>query len=579
MTGEADDILTWGAVPAGDDRPGRWRFGIWAPGAERAELRFADRSVALHPAGSGTWTATFDAEVGETYDLRLDGETLTDPAARWLDTGVDGPARLWQPPVRRHAPPRSPRRNWAETSIMELHVGTFTDEGTFAAAAEKMGGIAALGITAVELMPVNAFAGEHGWGYDGVQPFAPHPAYGTPDDLVALVDAIHDAGMCAFLDVVYNHFGPEGLHLHRIAPGFFDPARHTPWGAGIDYTRPEVRAFFLQNAVTWCRDYGFDGLRLDAVHQVGDPSPTHLFAEMRSRLDRACSPRVILIAEDERNLTEMRDAGVTDANWNDDYHHAVHCLLTGESDWYYAPFAVDPIEDLCRALAEGQVEQGQTRPGRAEPRGAPSGHLPASAFVNSNQTHDQVGNRVRGDRLLSLADPRAVRIAYALLLTAPAVPMLFMGEEAGSRAPFPFFADFGGELGQAVREGRARELEHLPGDDDGMPDPLARETFVSARPHAALPDDAAEWRALTRRCLDLRAERIAPLLRSRRLSAEARPTGRASLEARWTFAAGRLDIVAHLGTAPENPRVLDQPDLALGNPDAPHHIAVKVTRT
>lgn len=569
-----DGILNWGALPQDN---GTWIFRLWAPGAENIEIGLnGTRMSAERQDGGDVFSAVLQGQDGDIYHLFVDGQERVDPAARWLQGGVKGPARLCALSGDRA---RGPAVDWCAAVIHELHIGTFTTEGTFAAAEPRMPDLAALGITAVEVMPVGTFSGDRGWGYDGVFPFAPHPAYGTPRDLAGLVDAIHAAGMLAILDVVYNHFGPEGGTLHAIAPAFFDDARHTPWGAGIDYTRAPVRDFFVSNAAMWVRDYGFDGLRLDAVHQIADPSPVHLLDELAEHLRHVVPDRPVhLIAEDERNLPEARARGSIRANWNDDYHHAVHCLLTGENESYYAAFAVDPLADLCRALAEGHVEQGQDRAGRDTPRGAPSAHLPPEAFINSNQTHDQVGNRAQGDRLITLADPGAVRIAHALLLTSPAIPMLFMGEEKGARAPFLFFADFAGDLGEAVRKGRAAEFAGFSQFGGTVPDPLAPETFAAAHPYARPAEDAAAWRDLTARCLTLRGAAIVPLLASGVAAPpRVRGTGARSLHAVWTFADGTLETVAHLGAVPDDPVAIDRPDLSLGDVSDPCHFAVKVT--
>ncbi|WP_371158092.1 malto-oligosyltrehalose trehalohydrolase [Jannaschia sp. 2305UL9-9] len=561
----------WGPTYLGGDT---WRIATWAPNASDVVVRIDDRDTPLTQGDGGWFAGDVTGRAGDAYHLIVDGTAHVDPAARWLPDGVAGPARLCAP-VAPDVP--APPVDWPAVTILEIHVGTFTTEGTFAAAAARMAGVAALGITAVEIMPVAAFSGHRGWGYDGVMPYAVHPDYGTPQDLARLVDAIHAAGMLAILDVVYNHFGPEGASLPSVAPAFFDADRTTPWGPGIDYTQDPVRRFFIDNAVIWARDFGFDAFRLDAVHQIVDPSPVHILTEMAAALRSALPDRPVpLIAEDERNLAEGRDAGVITANWNDDYHHAVHCLLTGEDESYYANFAVDPITDIARALAEGHVEQGQPRANGT--RGAPSAHLPPTAFVNSNQTHDQVGNRAQGERLITLTDPGALRVAHAMLLCAPAIPMLFMGEEEGARAPFLFFADYEGEMADAVRKGRAAEFAAFAQFGGPVPDPLSRDTFERSRPYAAPASDAAEWRALTKRCLAWRAAALVPLLRSGPAAPpDVAPTGTAALRARWTFGAGRVEMIAHLGTVPDTPAPLRNPDLTIGDPAGPNYLAVKAT--
>jgi len=524
----------------------------------------------------GLFSTIVTGREGQTYTCVIDGTTHVDPAARWLEGGTAGPARLLGPVSRKNP---APDRDWAEVAILEVHIGTFTHAGTFAEAASRMPGLADLGFTAIEIMPVAAFGGTRGWGYDGVFPYAVHPAYGTPQDFADLIDAIHSAGMLALLDVVYNHFGPEGCGLGMIAPPFFDKDRDTPWGPGIDFTKSHVRQFFIGNAAMWIHGFGVDGLRLDAVHQIFDPSPEHILDELARTL-RAQSPdrAIHLIAEDERNLPHDRDAGTITANWNDDYHHAVHCLLTGETEGYYSGFAKDPMADLVRALAEGHVEQGQFRNRTGAPRGAPSAHLPPTAFINANQTHDQIGNRARGERLIALAAPEAMRVAHAMLLTAPAIPMLFMGEEEGARAPFLFFADFTGDLAQAVRKGRAAEFAAFSQFGGTLPDPLSAQTFAASRPYDTPAPDADEWRALTRLCLQWRARMLVPLLGSGRVSApDVAATGAFALRATWRFQTGTLSMVAHLGAVPDKPSRLDAPDIVLGTVFDPFHFAVKAT--
>ena len=563
--------MAWGATPLSDSA---WSFCVWSPDATDVTLRLPDRDHKALPTQDGWFAARLSAAPGTPYQLVIDGKEMVDPAARWLDSS-DGPARLLGnlPPV---AP--APIRTWEEVVVLEIHIGTFTDQGTFAAAAARMAEIAALGITAIEIMPIGAFPGQRGWGYDPAFLFAPHPAYGTPEDLALLVSAAHEAGLLVILDVVYNHFGPQGVTIGDVAPHFFSSARETPWGRGIDFAEPAVRAFFIENACMWVADYQFDGLRLDAVHHIVDDSAHHLLDELAATLrDRVPDREVFLIAEDDRNLPDLRERGTITANWNDDYHHAVHCLLTGEDESYYASFARCPIDDLAVALAEGHVEQGQPRPPKTERRGAPVGHLSPLRFVNANQTHDQVGNRAQGERLISLTSADAARIAHALLLCSPAIPMLFMGEEEGARAPFLFFADFDGELADAVRKGRAAEFAGFSQMGGDVPDPISPATFEASRPYANPAADAPHWREMTQLCLRFRAAAIVPLLKSGRTGpAEIRNLGACALHARWPFAAGTLESVVHLGEAPPSPVTLSDAGVHIGAPDHPYHFAARV---
>lgn len=544
MVPSAHPAPEWGAIRVGDDR---WRISTWAPGRDRITLDLDGRDVAMERRDDGWHVAEVDAASGTPYTLVSDGARFADPASRAQAGALEGPSRLVDPRAFTGGDGWT-GRPWEEAAILEVHLGTFTEEGTLRAAARELPRLAGLGITAVELLPIAHFAGRRGWGYDGVLPYAPHPAYGTPEDLRAFVDAAHAEGVMVMLDVVYNHFGPSGDVLHTLCPSFFTDARSTPWGSAIDFDRPEVRAFFIDNAAMWIRDYGIDGLRLDAVHEIGRRDESDFLIELGTAIrDLDLGRPVHLVTEDERNLVDYiaPEDGRFRAQWNDDFHHAVHVTLTGESQSYYEPFSADPFGDLAKALREGQVDQGQERPFGHEGRGEPSGHMPPQTFVNSIQTHDQVGNRAAGDRLLTLADPDHVRVAYALLCLAPFVPMIFMGEEVGSRAPFQFFADFEGDLAEAVSKGRRSEFPDFA--DAEVPDPIAEETFLASRPYADAPDRAA-WEALTGELLRLRQDRVVPLLKSGWSGTEVEVAADRALRAVWTFQGGRLEIRLCLGT-------------------------------
>jgi maltooligosyltrehalose trehalohydrolase len=542
------------------------------------------RTVKLPALGGGRFGGAITAHADEPYSMVIDGRVRPDPASRAQITDVHGASRLSDPSY--HWPESEDQ--WrghalSDLVILELHVGLFTPEGTFAAAEARLPELAALGFTAIEIMPVNHFAGQRGWGYDGVLPFAPHPVYGPPDALKSLVAAAHATGLSVILDVVWNHFGPDGGYLHEIAPDFFDPDRDTPWGAGIDFAREEVRAYFGDNARMWVEEFHMDGLRIDAAHQIRGGTPGFLDAVARDLRARTPDRPLHLILEDERNLVTPRQpgSGLFDAEWNDDYHHAVHCLLTGESESYYASFAVDPLGDLARALAEGQVEQGQPREGLEHPRGEPSGALPVTAFVNSNQTHDQVGNRAQGERLIVLAGQDAARVAHALLLLSPYIPMLFMGEEAGETAPFQFFADFTGDLAEATRNGRAREFARFESFGGPVPDPMAKDTFERSRPYRDDTDRTAEWRALTRELLHLRHDRIAPLVAANPCPARsAISCGDRALQARFDFGPAVLILDVALGAAGRFEGRSSTPLFALGDPATdPYSLTVWIEET
>ncbi|GLQ54156.1 malto-oligosyltrehalose trehalohydrolase [Devosia nitrariae] len=503
-----------------------------------------------------------EAPAGTPYSIHVDGDRIPDPASRLQHDDVHGPSVLVDHDTYAWGVPWT-GRPWHEAVIYEMHVGTFTAEGTFAAAAAKLDRLAELGITALEIMPVGQWSGRRGWGYDGVLPFAPHPAYGTPDDFKAFVERAHELGLMVLLDVVMNHFGPDGAYIHRLAPEFFDDDRHTPWGAAINFNREAVRRFWIDCALMWIEDYRLDGLRLDAVHQITGPGSDRFFDELSHAVRGLDAGRPLhLVVEDERNEPGLRESGKYDASWNDDFHHAVHTALTGESGGYYASFAVDPIGDLCLALERGHIEEGQDRPRRKSARGAPSSHLAPTAFVNATQTHDQVGNRALGERLVSLADPAAVEIAFALLLVCPYIPMIFMGEEQGARTPFLFFADYGGELGEMVRKGRAEEFAEIAALAGKVPDPIALETFEASKLTWGDTPDARHWRETTRACLAFRAEHTTPLVASGREDVKVSRTGDRALYARWTFAAGTLDLYLNFGGVGRFETRPDAPQLA-----------------
>ncbi len=484
---------TWGAVPLGD---GYARFRLWAPTQQAVALHTPRGDISIPAAGDGWFQVETDAvAIGAPYAFRLDDGTLVpDPASRAQQGDVHGPSLLVDPAAYQWQDKGWAGRPWEEAVIYELHVGTFTPAGTFAAAIDRLDHLADLGITAIELMPVAQFSGNRGWGYDGVLPYAPHRAYGTPDDMRALVDAAHARGLMVLLDVVYNHFGPDGNYLPLYAPDFFDPKRSTPWGPAIAYDKPAVRAFFLENIVTWLEGFHLDGLRFDAIDQIRDPSPQPIIEEMaRVARARIADRPVHLTTEDHRNIIGLhkRDAAgrptLYTAEWNDDFHNIAHVVATGETEGYYQDFADDRLGRLARALAEGYVYQGEPSPSHdGAPRGEPCSELPLTAFVDFLQNHDQVGNRARGERLGALADPALLDVLAAMLILSPSIPLLFMGEEFGATTPFCFFTDFDGDLADVVREGRRREFAAWRAFADEaaratIPDPNAEATFAASR--------------------------------------------------------------------------------------------------
>ncbi|TJZ85579.1 malto-oligosyltrehalose trehalohydrolase [Paracoccus hibiscisoli] len=511
---------SWGAELGA----GGTRFRLWAPGQRRLLLRFDGRDHAMDRDADGWFEVTLPGiGAGARYAFVLeDGRVVPDPAARAQEGDVHGASVVTDPKAFSWSPWQG--RPWHEAVILELHIGTFTPEGTFRAAIERLPHLAETGITAIEIMPVAQFAGNRGWGYDGVLPYAPHPAYGTPDDLKALVDACHGHGLMVLLDVVYNHFGPEGSYLSAYAPDFFDADRQTPWGNAIAYGRDPVRRFFIENALYWMEEFHVDGLRLDAVDHVRDASDPELLVSIAQQV-RARFPDAHLTTEDNRNITSLHtrdDQGrprLYSAEWNDDFHNVAHVIATGETEGYYADFAEDRWGKFARALAQGFVWQGEAMPVSGNAHGEPSTHLPPLAFVDFLQNHDQTGNRALGERLLALSSRDKVRALMTIHLLSPHVPLMFMGEEWGETRPFAFFTDFHGDLAQAVRDGRRREFAGFGAFQDSaarqtIPDPNDPATFAASRIDwdRAASAEGRDWLAFTRGLLALRRTWVTPHL-------------------------------------------------------------------
>lgn len=550
---------------------GATRFRLWAPDAGRVELVLGTTAPqAMQPLDGGWFESLVPgAGPGTRYCFRIDGEVLVpDPASRANPDDVHGPSMVVDPLAFEWSDGDWQGRPWEEAVIYELHVGSFTPEGTFAAAATKLDYLAGLGVTAVELMPVAEFPGARNWGYDGVLPFAPDATYGPPDALKRLVQAAHARGLMIFLDVVYNHFGPQGNYLHVYARRFFNPRHRTPWGAAINFDADgsrTVRDFFIQNALYWLEEYGFDGLRLDAVHAIADDSQPDFVAELtetvRARIGAA--RHVHLILENDRNQARylQRDAAGrplrATAQWNDDVHHALHVLVTGERDGYYADYADRALWHFGRCLAEGFAYQGEASPYRGHaPRGEPSAQLPPTAFVSFSQTHDQVGNRALGERLVQIAPAHRLRAVSACLLLAPAPPLLFMGEEFAATTPFLFFCDFGPELGAAVTRGRREEFRRFerfrdPEAQSRIPDPNEPATFARSKLRWEEPGRTphAEWLAFYRELLALRSRHVVPRLTGARSGGTFSVAG-GVLRVSWTLAGARLHLAANLSDVP-----------------------------
>lgn len=465
---------------------GKTRFAIWAPASEHMRLRTREGTVAQMAAEDDGWfTLTADAPVGTRYKFVLpDGMEVPDPASRLQDGDVHGWSVVIDPKAHEWhdlGPDGGPwhGRPWHETVLLEIHPGV---AGGYQGIRDSLERWRKMGFTAIELMPLNDFPGTRNWGYDGVLPYAPETSYGTPGELKAMIDHAHALGMQMFLDVVYNHFGPDGAYVHVYGgANFFDASRSSPWGATIMHERAEVRDYFIENAIYWLREYRFDGLRFDAVGAILD---LDFPGAMARRIRAATEPgrHVHLVLEHEYNKASLLRDGF-DAQWADDIHHTLHVLLTGETEGYYADFT-DAAGKLARCLAEGFAFQGELNV-KGQHRGEPSGDLPPTAFVAFLQNHDQIGNRALGDRLTSSVDPEALRAAQALLLLSPQIPLMFMGEEYGSRAPFPFFTDHHDELADLVREGRRKEFAGFAAfasekRREQIPDPNAISTFALA---------------------------------------------------------------------------------------------------
>ncbi|AJK48905.1 malto-oligosyltrehalose trehalohydrolase [Burkholderia plantarii] len=503
--------------------PHRTHFRLWAPACQAVSVELDDgerrASVAMTARDGGWFDATVPFGPGTRYRYRLDGgEAVPDPASRFQPEGVHGPSQVIDPGAYRWRQDDWRGRPWHETVLYELHVGAL---GGYRGVAQRLGELAALGVTAIELMPLAECPGTRNWGYDGVLPFAPSSSYGRPEELKALVDAAHELGLQVFVDVVYNHFGPDGNWLARYAPPFFREGKTTGWGPAIDFQRDEVGRFFIDNALYWLEEYRIDGLRIDAAHAIDDDRWLGELAA-RVRAYAGSERHVHLVLENERNSAHLlADAGF-DAQWNDDFHNSAHVLLTGERDGYYRAYADAPLQRFARTLAEGFAYQGEPSPlhdGR--PRGEPSAHLPPTAFVAFLQNHDQIGNRAFGERLRAMVNDETLRAATAVLLLAPSVPLLFMGEETGSTQPFQFFTDYEGELADAVREGRRREFAAFPAFENPerrhlIPDPNDPATFARSSLEAVdadhESDDARSWRAFYRGALAVRNGFVVPHL-------------------------------------------------------------------
>lgn len=497
-------------------------YRVWAPDHSHVRVAISGgneprRRVTLEREAEGYFSGV-DAEgqADDLYLFELENTRLADPASRFQPLGVEGPSQVIDPRAHNwvvrgwQAPPMRGR------VIYELHVGTFTPEGTFRAAIDRLDAIADIGVNTIELMPVADFAGSRNWGYDGVMPFAPAHGYGSPDELRALIDAAHAHGLAVVIDVVYNHLGPVGNVLPRFARGYMHATRESGWGQSLNFDGPDsgpVRAYFLQNACMWFDEYRVDGLRLDALHAIIDHSPTHLIAEIAAAVHLRGG---FVIGEDERNEAEVIDDRVNggwglDAVWADDFHHTMRVALTHQREAHFGSYR-GTIEEWLRTLRQGWLFNGQVFPQWNRPRGSRAEHLRPEKFVFCISNHDQVGNRPLGDRLHDVVSPEAYRALSMLLCLSPYTPMLFMGQEWAASTPFPYFTDHPGEIGQNISTGRLKEFREknaVYGDDviARMPNPQAESTFAAAKLRWDERDQPAHASVLSlyRECLRLRA--------------------------------------------------------------------------
>lgn len=517
MPSRTDENWRHGAVLLDSDRT---RFALWAPDANDVSVEKEDGSVqALLAQENGWFVLETHAPAGTQYRYIIDNDLhVPDPASRAQVSDVHGFSVVVDPEAFEWQHADWCGRPWHEAVIYELHTGAL---GGFAAVERHLQHLVDTGITAIELMPIGQFPGDRNWGYDGVLPYAPQSSYGTPEELKHLIDTAHGLGLMVILDVVYNHFGPDGNYLGSYAKHFFRSDKKTPWGDAIDFRQREVRDFFIDNSLMWLMEYRFDGLRFDAVHAIEDPNFLEELAE-RVHQQVPSQRQIWLMLENEFNEARRMKQGY-DAQWNDDGHNTLHVLLTGETDAYYTDFAQQPTHKLARLLSEGFVYQGEaTRHGHA--RGEPSADLPPSAFVLFLQNHDQIGNRALGERLVQLAPAPALRAATALLLLSPMIPLMFMGDEWAASEPFLFFTDFHDELADAVREGRRGEFADFaafadPQQRERIPDPNALATFEASKPgfdalylETDTGQDHRNWLALYKELLKTRREEIFPRL-------------------------------------------------------------------
>jgi maltooligosyltrehalose trehalohydrolase len=553
---------------------GKVTFKLWAPGADKVELSLQGNApeirLLMTPEADGWYGITTElAGIGFYYQYLINGNYyVPDPASRYQPLDVHGSSQVIDPEAWQWQDKDWKGRPWEEAVFYELHVGTFSDEGTFAGVKKHLDYLVDLGVTAIQLMAIADFPGQRNWGYDGVLPFAPDSSYGTPDDLKDLIDAAHAKGLMVFNDVVYSHFGPEGNYLNLYAPAFFTNRFHTPWGDAINFQPHWVRWFFIHNALYWLEEYHFDGLRFDAIHAIFDDSSPDFLEELAEavRLGPGYDRPVYLVLENDNNAARYlrQDSSLPNryfnAQWNDDCHHVLHVLLTDETTGYYQDFAQQPLDHLGRCLTEGFAYQGELSAFQnCKQRGEPCSDLPLTAFISFLQNHDQVGNRVLGERISRLCSPEALRAGTAILLLSPSLPLLFMGQEWACSLPFIYFVDFPDDLGDQVNLGRLKDViktsefnsvEELP----KVPLPNAAETFQASKlawaelgrePHQ-------QWLGYHKELLRIRRDSITPRIKGLVAGqAHYQLLNDRALAVQWQLNdASTLTLVANMGKEP-----------------------------
>jgi malto-oligosyltrehalose trehalohydrolase len=552
---------------------GSVRFRLWAPKAQCVEVLLQDqnsRPLSLIKQSDGWFElVTGHGGAGTQYYFQIDGRVkVPDPASRFQPSDVAGPSEVVDPASFDWRDEHWHGRAWEETIIYELHVGAFTPTGTFAGLEQRLDYLVDLGITAIELMPVSDFPGRRNWGYDGVLPYAPDSSYGRPEDLKRLIQSAHRKGLMVFLDVVYNHFGPQGNYLREYSPEFFTNRHRTPWGEAINFDgggSRVIRDFFIHNALYWFEEYHLDGLRLDAVHAIVDESVPDILTELAATVRNGVGAKrpAHLVLENFNNTArylERNGAGeacLYNAQWDDDIHHALHVLITSESDGYYSDYTEQPVQHLGRCLTEGFAYQGDRSEYHRAKRGEVSRHLPPTAFVSFLQNHDQVGNRAFGDRIAELTDKQALRAAVSIMLLAPSPPLLFMGEEFGAKTPFLFFCDFDGKLAADVTQGRRDEFAGFrqfssPAVRNRIPDPNCEQTFVRSKIdwQSFEGEQSQEWFRFYRHLLSLRWKEIVPHLRGAKIGEYAHFTidGDRTITVEWQLRGAILRLLANLSS-------------------------------